>query len=130
MGVGPVLGDLWQMVVFEKVERCVPAASTGSGLGGVALRGPGNGRVMLYMRRLVELSGTMAVSMAGLRVMLWIVLKMKMGQRKTAAATSVACASVPLRVCWTSCAPCSLSGGLALAFRFLMMRTHRVSGTL
>ena len=87
------------MVVFEKVERCVPVASTGSGLGGVALRGLGNGRVMFYMRRLVELSGTMAVSMVGIaRVMLWIVLKMKMGQRKTAAATSVACASLPPRV--------------------------------
>ena len=39
------------------------------------------------------------------------VLKM-IGVRMAMAATSVAGASVPLRVCWTGCAPWSLSGGL------------------
>ena len=46
---------------------------------------------------------------------------MMMGLRKTVAATSVAGASVPLRVCWTGSAPWSLLGGLVWLSVFLMM---------
>ena len=55
----------------EKVEWCLSTASPIASFDGVALRGLGDRRVMMYTRRLVELSSTMAASMAGLtRIML------------------------------------------------------------
>ena len=72
MGVGPVLGDLWQMAVFEKAERCLSTTSPMARFGGVQLRGLDNRRVLMYTRRLVELFGTMAASTEGLtRIILW-----------------------------------------------------------
>ena len=55
MGVGPVLGDLWQMVVFEKVERCLSTVSKTASLNGMVLQGLGDGRVRMYTHRVVAL---------------------------------------------------------------------------
>ena len=54
------------MAVFEKVERCLSTASPMTSFSGVTLWGLGDGRVMMYTHRLVELSGIVAALMAGL----------------------------------------------------------------
>ena len=54
------------MVVFEKVKQCLSTVSTMASLGGVALQGLGDGRVMMYTRRVVALFDVMVASMAGL----------------------------------------------------------------
>ena len=41
----------------KKVERCLSTALTMASLGGVELRGLGDGRVMMYTRRVVALFG-------------------------------------------------------------------------
>ena len=66
MGVGPDLGGQWEMVVSEKVERCLSTASTMASLGGVALRCFSDGRVMMYARRMVALFGVVVALMVGL----------------------------------------------------------------
>ena len=92
MGVGPDLGDLWLMVVFEKVERCLSTVSTIASLGGMALRDLGDGCVMMYVRRVVALFDIMVASMAGLLRFFVSFHLLKTGWRKMAEATSGACA--------------------------------------
>ena len=79
------------MVAFEKVERCLSTASTGSSLGGMVLRGLGDGRLMMYMHRVVALFDVMVASMAGLARVFASFYLLKTGWRKRAEATSGAC---------------------------------------
>ena len=92
MVVGPDLGDHWQMVVFEKVEWCLSTASMMVSLGGVALGGLADGRLIMYIGRMVALFGVVMASMAGLARVFASFYMLKMSWRKMAEATSRACA--------------------------------------